>query len=214
MNYRGIIFDLDGTLADSFPAIHESLVLAMKGTGVSPWDFKDTKGHVGHGIEHLVECAVGGELKDKALEIFREDYGKNCQHRTPLLPGVAEVLPGLRTKGYLLAVATNKPLLFTNRILEHLGIRQHLDAVFGPDLVARPKPHPDMIMAIREQLQLTKEECVYLGDMPLDVETASQAGVGCMLVSTGAYSYSQLLEQVSVPVLKSLAELPDFLKSN
>ncbi len=214
MSYRGIIFDLDGTLVDSFPAIHESLIMAMKGSGVSPWDFKDTKGHVGHGIEHLVECAVGTELKDKALEIFRNDYGKNCQHRTPLLPGVGEVLASLRTKGYLMAVATNKPLFFTNPILEHLGIREHLHAVFGPDVVDRPKPHPDMIMAILDQLRLTREECVYLGDMPLDVETASRAGVGCAVVPTGAYSYSQLLQEVSVPVLKSFSELPDFLEGD
>ena len=122
MRYKGIIFDVDGTLVDAFPGIHKSLAMAMKETGVSPWDLKTTKQHVGRGVEYLVESAVGKDKKQDALEIFRKDYQTSCLKHTQLLPSVSETLPKLAAAGLLLAVATNKPLTFSNPILEQLGI--------------------------------------------------------------------------------------------
>lgn len=213
MHYRVLIFDLDGTLADSFPAIHESLAKAMKETGLPPWDLPETKKHVGHGIEHLVESAVGNERKTRALEIFRQDYGAFCQERTYLFPHVSRVLSELEAAGFRLAVATNKPLVFTNRILQHLGILDQFTCIMGPERVTHRKPHPDMINAIRSQLGVEAKACLYVGDMPLDTETASEAGVDCLLVATGAFPFSRLKSEVPVPVLEDFSEIPGFLRS-
>ncbi len=212
MNYPGIIFDMDGTLVESFHAIHGSLTEAMKRVGLTPWDLETTKRHVGRGIEYLVECAVGGEKKEEAAAIFRQDYSETCLARTALLPSVAETLPLLKASGRKLAVATNKSLAFTGRILDHLGVKGYFDCVFGPESVARPKPFPDMIRAILKRFQLTEQECLYAGDMPLDVETATRAGLDCLLLATGPYSAVDLRRKVSVPVLEDFAEIPRFLR--
>jgi phosphoglycolate phosphatase-like HAD superfamily hydrolase len=212
LNYRGIIFDMDGTLVDSFHAIHGSLTEAMQRVGLAPWDLETTKQHVGRGIGYLVESAVGATKKEEAAKIFRQDYGETCLARTFLLPSVSETLPLLRASGVRLAVATNKALAFTERILAHLEIDRYFECVLGPEAVARPKPHPDMIDTILARLELAKEVSLYVGDMPLDVETASWAGLDCLLVATGPYGYPTLQREVSVPVLEAFAEIPHFLQ--
>jgi phosphoglycolate phosphatase len=213
LKYRGIIFDMDGTLVDSFQAIHGSLTEAMRGVGVPPWDIETTKKHVGHGIEYLVEGAVGIDRTQEALRIFREDYGETCLGKTCLLPSVAETLAVLKSNGIRLAVATNKSLSFTTRILDHLDVGALFDFVFGPEAVARPKPHPDMILAILTRFRLSERECLYVGDMPLDAETASRAGLDCVLVATGPYSSAHLRREASVPVLEGFADIPGFLRT-
>jgi len=210
-NYRAILFDLDGTLVDSFPAIHQSLVAAMRGTGVTPWDLTTTTRHVGRGIEHLVENAVGSDNKGRALEIFRRDYGQHCLERSFLLPSVSGTLPRLRAAGYRLAVATNKPLSFTRRILEHLGISPLFDCIAGPELVTHLKPHPAMIEFIREELGAEARQCLYAGDMPLDAETAGRAGVDCVLIATGAHTRPELERLVTVPVLDNFSQVAAYL---
>jgi phosphoglycolate phosphatase len=212
LNYSGIIFDMDGTLVDSFHAIHGSLTEAMEAVGVTPWDFETTKKHVGRGIEYLVESAVGEERKKDALEVFQQDYGETCLGRSALLPSVLETLSLLKASGRKLAVATNKSLAFTNKILTHLEVDVYFECIFGPERVARPKPHPDMLLAILALFRLSEEQCLYIGDMPLDAETASRAGLDCLLLATGPYAYPHLQREVSVPVLKHFAEIPKFLQ--
>jgi phosphoglycolate phosphatase len=214
LNYPGIIFDMDGTLVDSFHAIHRSMTEAMKAVGVTPWDFETTKKHVGRGIEYLVESAVGRAKKQDALRIFQQDYGETCLGRSFLLPSVLETLALLKASGRKLAVATNKSLAFTNRILDHLNVAACFDCIFGPEKVARPKPHPDMLLAILARFRLSERECLYVGDMPLDAETASRAGLDCLLLATGPYAFPHLQREVSVPVLKHFAEIPQFLQTD
>lgn len=212
MSIRAIVFDLDGTLVDSFEAIHHSLVAAMTSLGLPPWDLETTVRHVGRGVDFLVESAVGPALKERALEIFRADYAEACLARTRLLPTVSDTLPRLARSGYALAVATNKPFAFTRSILDHLGVAPYFRCVLGPEQVARPKPAPDMLQAILASLEVHPSQCLYVGDMPLDVETAAHAGVSCVLVATGAFAWSDLVSRVDVPVYRSLAEIADELE--
>jgi len=211
--YEGIIFDLDGTLVDSFHGIHQSLTRAMEAVGVPAWDMEQTRQTVGRGVDHLVERAVGPAKKERALQRFRADYRHTCAEATSLLPGVREGLDAMKGAGLRLAVATNKPLDFTLLILRSLNMAPCFASVMAPDLVDRPKPHPDMIHAVLRNLHLDPAACLYVGDMPLDVETASRAGVDCLLVATGASPFSVLTQQVAVPVVPSFSHILPFLRS-
>jgi len=211
MKYKGIIFDLDGTLVDSFPGIHQSLARAMQAVGLPPWDLEKTRQQVGRGVDHLLETAVGTDKKAFALERFRADYAETCRRKTFLLPGVREGLDALRTEGLRLAVATNKPIPFTRLILDTLKIRTHFACLMAPDHVHPPKPHPAMLRAVCEELNLDPRDGLYVGDMPLDQETATRAHMDCLLVATGATPYESLKPLVTAPVVRTFSDIPPFL---
>jgi phosphoglycolate phosphatase len=127
--------------------------------------------------------------------------------RTTLLPGVAETLPALRRRGYSLAVATNKPSYFARRILDALAVGGHLEAVLGPDLVAHPKPHPEMIHRALAAMGLTPRQAVYVGDMEIDVETARAAGLPVIVMPTGSSARESLLASGADACVASFAAL-------
>jgi len=212
MKYRALVFDLDGTLVDSFSAIHAALKAAAASVGTEPWDLATTKKHVGWGLEALVEEAFGPAKKEAALASFLEHYGKIFLSKTYLMPSVSETLPQLADRGYRLAVATNKHASFTERILSRLGIRDYFRAVVGPDASTPPKPHPAMLARVMETLEASPAETLYVGDMPLDVETAARAGVDCLLVATGPYHAEELRGRCAVPVVDRIADIADYLK--
>ncbi len=201
-----IIFDLDGTLVDSYEAIQDALVHAVTALGGVPWTPEETKRRVGRGLEVLMEEAVGEANAAEGVRLFRERYPRVFLEKTTILPGVAEAIPALKARGRTLAVATNKPSDFSRRILDHLGLGAHFDLVLGPLDVPRPKPHPDMLNRIMADLGFGPGETLYVGDMTLDAESAANAGLPCLLVATGGHSRAEL-EATGRPVLDSISQL-------
>jgi 2-phosphoglycolate phosphatase len=203
MPYKLLIFDLDGTLVDSYEAIQDALSHAMAALGFPPWPPEETKRRVGRGLEILMEEAVGAANVAEGVRLFRERYPAVFLEKTRVLPGVAETIPALKSRGKTLAVATNKPSDFSRRILDHLGLGRYFDLVLGPLDVARPKPHPDMLNRILADLEFRPDETLYIGDMTLDAESAANAGLACVLLATGGNGRSEL-EATGRPVLGSI----------
>ncbi len=185
---RGIVFDLDGTLIDSYAAITESLNRAMIAAGLRSLSEEKVRGMVGLGLETLVARAMGPERVEEGVRIFREHYARICVARTTLLPHVPETVRELESRGYLLAVATNKPSYFARRLLDGLRIGGHFAAVLGPDNVVNRKPHPEMLLRALEEMDLPVREAVYVGDMEVDIQTARAVGLPVIVVPTGSRS--------------------------
>jgi phosphoglycolate phosphatase len=97
-------------------------------------------------------------------------------------------------------------------ILEHLGVRRFFHCVLGPNDVHQPKPHPDMLETAMKRMEVERDHTLYVGDIPLDVETATQAKVDCLLVATGPYSLEMLRHECTVPVVANFADIVDYLK--
>ena len=206
MPYRLLIFDLDGTLVDSYEAIQDALTHAMTSLGFAPWPPEETKRRVGRGLEILMEEAVGDANIAEGVRLFREQYPKVFLDKTRILPGVAATIRALKARGKRLAVATNKPSDFSRRILDHLGLGPTFDLVLGPLDVPRPKPYPDMFNRILAELKFRPDETLYIGDMALDAESASTAGLACLLLTTGGNTRAEL-EATGRPVLESIERL-------
>ena len=143
--------------------------------------------------------------------MFRLRYDAICIAKTTLLPGVAETVPVLRQRGYALAVATNKPSYFARRILDALSIGVDLQAVLGPDLVAHPKPHPEMIHKALAMMALEASQAVYVGDMEIDVETARAAGLPVIVMPTGSCAEEDLQASGADVCVDSFAHLLELL---
>ena len=188
---RCILFDLDGTLVDSYDAIAESLNAARSAFGESSYTRQEVIKMVGHGLENLMEKSLGADRVAEGVRVFRDRYRDISLSRTRLLAGVESTLKTLRDRGYALAVITNKPASFSRRILDHLGVGHYFPVLYGPDL-APAKPDPEMVSRSLSDLGFSAGEAVLVGDMRVDLETARNAGILFYAVATGSDSREDL----------------------
>ncbi len=207
MKYKALIFDLDGTLVDSYPAIHESLNHTLTSFGMPPVDLPTVKKMVGRGLENLIRDAIGQEHLKEGIESFKRSYDETHLSGTLLLPQVKETLQRLNDSGLSMAVASNKPSGYSKNILRHFEIDQYFAACYGPDIVQFIKPHPAMLQGLMTLLNVAPHETLYVGDMTLDLETAQNADVKAALIPTGGNSVDELKAIRPDYLLKDFSEL-------
>ncbi len=205
-NVRGLVFDLDGTLVDSYAAIAEALNAARAAFGLPALDEGRVRGLVGHGLEALLADQLGPERVAEGVRTFRERYERVGVARTTALAGVPAGLHALACHGYRMAVATNKPARFAEPILAALGLARYFLHVAGPDVVGVTKPDPAVVSACLRALELAPADAAYVGDMVLDVETADRAGLPVVLVCGGS-SPEVELRATGRPVVRSFHEV-------
>jgi len=210
--FHSIIFDLDGTLVDSYPAILESLNSTRKLFHKSPLDLETVKKMVGKGIENLITQAIGAENMAEGVKMFRASYDETHRRETFLLPDVYSTLATLHRKGIKMSVASNKPSDYSKNILRHLGIDHFVIDCYGPDRGVSPKPDPAMLKTLMSLMDCTPEETLYVGDMALDAQTARNAGVYVALIPTGGGSVEELQSAQPDFLLSRFSEVLDLFQ--
>lgn len=212
MRFDAVLFDLDGTLADSYSAIADSVNHIRGLRGHAPLTVEEVKVHVGRGPEYLLSHTVPGS--DLAVDIrrYREHHPSVMVHKTWLLPGAAETLTGLRHRAKKIGLCSNKPRQFSPHLLAHLGVAEHFDLILGPEDVARPKPAPDMILAALARLELKPGQVLYVGDMTVDIETARAAGVTVWIVPTGSDTKEALVHASPDRLLDRLDDILNLIE--
>lgn len=208
---RGVVFDLDGTLVDSYAAIATSLNAARRAFDLPPLPVEEVRRSVGHGLERLISERVGPDRIEEGVRRFRECYARVYASGTEALPHVAETLQTLDRDGIVLSVASNKPARFSKAILESLGLLERFRAVHGPDTVGCTKPDPAMIHRCLADMGVDPSRAVYVGDMALDVESADRAGLPVLLVPGGSCPVEEL-RSTGRTVLDDLSRLPGVLE--
>jgi phosphoglycolate phosphatase len=183
---RAVLFDFDGTLIDSYPAITASVNHVRALHGLPPLTVAEVTRHVGRGPDYLLSHTVGRGDPAANLAAYRAHHPGVLREGTRLLPGAREALEGLHARGIRLAVCSNKPVAFTRQLVEYLGVSGLLDAVLGPEDVARNKPAPDMLLEALKRLGVAAAEALYVGDMTVDIEAARAAGLRVWVVATGS----------------------------
>jgi phosphoglycolate phosphatase len=206
--YAAVVFDMDGTLADSFDAIACSVNHVRGVRGLPALSVEEVKRHVGRGAEYLLTHTVPGGDLVADLACYRAHHPKVMGPMTTLLPGAAEVVGTLHRHGKKIGLCSNKPRLFSADLLRHLEVAAYFDVVLGPEDVPRPKPAPDMLLKALERFGLPAERVLYVGDMTVDIQTARAAGVHVWAVATGSED-RRILEDARPD--RVLADLPEWL---
>lgn len=211
LRVRGIVFDLDGTLVDGYLGITTGVNAARAAFALPALTLDDVRRRVGLGLQHLMDDVVGPEHSVEGAAIFREVYDRVCETQTRGVPALTETLAALARRGLRMAVASNKPVPFSIRILDRLGVGSFFDAIEGPETAGAAKPDPSMIRACLRAMSLDSNEALYVGDMAIDADAGARADVAVVLISGGSCSYDTLFA-TGCPVLDSLSALLDRLK--
>ena len=211
---RALVFDLDGTLIDSYEAIASAVNHAREAFRMPRLSPAEVRCRVGRGLETLLAELLGTDRVERGVRLFREHYARVFSTGTVVLPGVRKTLRRLRERGFAMSVASNKPARFGEPILEGLELRSCFDCVLGPDSVGAAKPDPTMLRACLARMGVGPDRALYVGDMVLDVETAAAAGVPVALVPGGSSGVGELrgTGQVVLGSFSDLAALLDGVK--
>lgn len=192
MTFRAAVFDLDGTLLDSYVGIHDSLSDVLDHYGRPPVTVEQARRLVGHGLEALVAKVLPEELRAEAVQRFRFRYKVNAPKLTRLMPDAELVVAELWRRGVKLSIASNKPAVFSRQLLAGFGLADLFAFIGGPDLGYREKPDPGMVLAALEAMGVPASETLYVGDMTVDVETARAAGLAVAVVPLGSSTREEL----------------------
>lgn len=199
-SYRAILFDLDGTLVDSIPDLAAGANGMLDELCGITLPVETISTYVGKGTEVLVrrclqDSRIGLPTDDasvkKALEVFNRHYHAVNGRETKVYPGTIEGLEAFRAKGMKLAVVTNKPMEFTQPLLEKIGLAKYFDAVVGGDTCARKKPDPLPLLHTCGLLGVRPEEALAVGDSINDALAARAAGITVLAVP---YGYNEGLD--------------------
>jgi phosphoglycolate phosphatase len=206
-----VVFDLDGTLVDAYPAIIESFNYTMRKVKMPTRDNITIRRAVGWGDKKLLAPFVYPKDLKKALETYRRHHVKALIRKSRLLPGAKEVLSYLRNKGYRLCVASNRPTKFSLLLISHLKIKRFFDYVLCADKLRYAKPHPEILNKIRRKFRLKPRDMLYIGDMTIDAITASRAKIKTILLTTGSHKRSELQKEKHYRIINKLSDLRKIL---
>ena len=211
--YSAVVFDLDGTVADTAQDIHASLVAALAGKGLPPVDLESTRLMIGGGPQLLVERALhrlgidtDARLVTNLVDAFHDDYLANGDRHARLYDGAESALRQLHAMGMRIGLCSNKPDDLCRMLTRSFDIDRYIDETLGSTPGMPKKPDPAPLLAIVERLGVTPPDTLYIGDSDADVKAARAAGIPVMLVSYG-YTLRPAGQLGSDGVIDSLAEL-------
>jgi HAD superfamily hydrolase (TIGR01509 family) len=181
--------------------------------GLAELAIDEVKRHVGRGADYLLTHTVPGGVLAEDLACYKAHHPDVMLAMTTFLPGAAALLADLHRAQKKVGLCSNKPRLFSQRLLEHLEVAAYFDVVLGPEDVPRPKPAPDMLLCAVERLGLRAADVLYVGDMVVDVQTARAAGVPVWAVATGSEDRAALANARPDRLLADLTEMLVELRS-
>lgn len=187
---KAVLFDLDGTLADTAPDLCYAINHMRESRGLAPVPLAKTRPVTSMGARGLLGAGFDMTPEHPDYETMRTEfldtYERNVCRDTSLFPGMAELLTALEERGTVWGVVTNKAERFTHPLLERLGLHERAACIIGGDTTPHLKPHPASLLAASERLALPPPACLYVGDDERDMLAGRAAG---MPVAVAVYGY-------------------------
>jgi phosphoglycolate phosphatase len=185
---RAILFDLDGTLADTAPDLAAAVNLCRAKRDLPLTDYELLRPVASAGARGLIGAAFGLQPADEGYEELRVEFLSNYAAaiavKTRLFDGIAALLETLRSKGFLWGIVTNKAARFTDALVPQIGL-QHANCVISGDTTAYSKPHPEPLLEAARRLVMQPQDCWYVGDDLRDVQAGRAAGMPTIAAAWG-----------------------------
>jgi phosphoglycolate phosphatase len=189
LRYRAVLFDLDGTLVDSYAALAEAVNYARRQHGLHELSAGRIRDFVGDGLDKMLQRAFETSEVPKSAQIaFEERYDEICCAKSKVLDDVEDTIAALHELGVAMAVCTNKPTSFSKKILAFLELAPFFRAIVGPDLAGARKPAAQHVLHTLAATNCAADEALFVGDMPIDVHAARNSGIDVAVVPTGSSS--------------------------
>ena len=217
--YKGVLFDLDGTLVDTLPDILAALNQVMVGEGLRVVHEEEGKAFIGGGAYNLIEqafSAIGvdqdNQRIENAFQQFLISYEKDPTSRSKFYPGVKDFLRTLQLSGIKMGVCTNKPIGLTRKIVSEMAIEHYFgDAILGGDSLNIRKPNPEHVIRVINLMGMQTNNVIMVGDSETDVKAARGAGIPIVVVDYGYTSTPPDLLGGDA-LISSFHELPDAIR--
>ncbi len=193
MNKKLLIFDLDGTLADTQPILYTITFDTLRDSGIEIGSVADVDRSIEEGGKEIIElkALIPAEFlplvdRDKYAENFWKNYGVHyIDAVNRLFPGMRETLCKLKERGYLLAVLSNKKDKFVRPIISTAFGENYFDAVYGWNEIRPKKPDPETLNIILDELGVERENAWMIGDLAADYKVSVNAGINHVIADWG-----------------------------
>lgn len=196
-DFKTYIFDLDGTLLSTLNDLASSTNYALRWAGMPERTIEEVRMFVGNGVKLLMERAIPEGVNNPKFEEtyakFREHYMEHNLDTTRPYDGIPELLHELKRRGKHLAIVSNKFYAATQDLAKHF-FPDTIEVAIGERENIRKKPAPDTVLEALRQLNVSKEDAVYIGDSDVDIMTAKNCGLPCISVLWGFRDKDFLIE--------------------
>jgi len=189
---RTVLFDLDGTLADTAPDLAYALNLLRRQHGLADMPLDEIRPAASHGSIALLKVGFQKEPSDEGFEELRRQYlalyEANLNTHTTLFPGMNAILVEIEARQLNWGVVTNKPAWLTEPLLEGLAVRQRAVCVISGDSLPERKPHPAPLLHACQLAGSEAGQCLYIGDAERDIVAGHRAGMTTLIAMFGYLS--------------------------
>lgn len=210
---KGCLFDLDGTLVNSLEDLAMSTNIVLKNHHLPEHDISEYNQFVGNGVRKLMERALGEKHIDRieeCLSEFQSIYQEHCLDHTHPYPGIKDLISTLHQAGIQLAVVTNKPHHIAVKIVEELFPNMFISIMGQQDLYPI-KPHPESVFLALMAMGLSKNDCYFIGDSNVDIDTGYNADMETIGVCWGFRGRKELEEAGADFVVENAEEIKEII---
>lgn len=216
MKFKGVIFDLDGTLVNSLEDIADAMNTVLKNLDYPTHSYETYQYFIGSGLRNLVSKALpathnNDQHIDYCYQLMIDEYSGNCTRKTKAYNGIAELLEFLASQNIKMSVFSNKSNALTKKIAADL-FPGYFEPVVGLTTEALKKPNPSEAIAISKKLELKSEEIIFVGDSGIDMQTATNAEMFAVGVTWGYRPEEELIANGARKILNNPLDLIPILQ--
>ena len=212
---RAILFDLDGTLADSAPDLAAAVNLLRTSRGLDPAPYEKLRAVASAGARGLIGAAFGLSPEDEdypeLLTEFLDNYQSMLANNSHLFDGVTTLLQALHDHDLSWGIVTNKFTRFTNPLVAKIGLKDAACVISG-DTTPHSKPHPEPLLEAARRLSLAPQHCWYIGDDQRDIQAGRAAGMPTVVAGWGYCDHTQTPSWGADRIAASPLQLLDFIR--